>query len=135
MMIGRVDRVGAAAATLRAQTGPGFAVATEAAPAPASIATTAPVGLLALQTQADPVMRDRAARRQGQAMLAALTALQKALLDGQEATAVEHLAALAALAHDAADPALRGVLAAIRLRAAIELAKHGRDTHDMTESG
>ena len=86
-----------------------------------------PIGLLALQEFGSTTERDARARRRGQAMLQSLSGLQLALLD----TAVDlaRLRALAALlpGEEAADPALAEVISAIRLRARVELARHGLD--------
>lgn len=103
-------------------------------PAPAETASVpagelAPValgGMIALQELGDECAEDRAARRRGHALLAALAALQRALLT--EAGDPEPLARLAGLAEQvpaAADPRLREAVAAIVLRARVELAKRG----------
>lgn len=91
-----------------------------AAPAP-------PIGLLALQEAGPVAERDARARRRGQAMLQSLSDLQRALLDG--AVDPARLRALATLlpGEDAADPALAAAISAIRLRARVELARHGLD--------
>jgi len=81
-------------------------------------------GMLALQELPDPALADREARRRGQDILAALAALQRALLGPGGADAGE-LAALATAVPQADDPALRAVVAAITLRARIEAARHG----------
>lgn len=91
----------------------------------AGVAAAAEVGLpgmLALQeVQAEPVA-DREARRHGQAMLAELAALQRSLL-GAGADDLARLERLAAGGPEAEDPSLRAAVAAIRLRARIELAR------------
>ncbi len=86
--------------------------------------------MLALQeAQSEPAhpaaVRDRDARRRGQGLLAALAALQHALL--AEADPVDALRQLAALLDGpaAADPQLEGAVRALSLRAAIELARRG----------
>ncbi len=97
---------------------------TAAAAAPSALAGAA---MLALQeTMADPV-GERAARRQGQDMLAELALLQRGLLsaDGPSPAGLRRLAGLAAAAPQVADPRLRDALAAIRLRAVVELARYG----------
>ena len=82
--------------------------------------------MLSLQ-EADPVLeRDRKARRHGQSILAALAALQRALISGGAGGAA--IAQLSDLLRDlphAADPALASVMSAIRLRAMVELARAG----------
>ncbi len=83
-------------------------------------------GLLALQEAAgeapEAEAQDRAARRQGEATMRDLTALQIALLSGRPAAAAR-LAILASAGPQAADPRLAAVLGAIRLRAEVELAR------------
>ena len=83
--------------------------------------------LLALQAVDDAPERDRAARRHGGAMLAGLAGLQRALLGhgGNPRAVLTELEELAASVPAATDPALAGVLAAIRLRVRVELARHG----------
>lgn len=83
-------------------------------------------GMIALQELGDECLEDRSARRRGHELLAALSALQRALL--AETGNPEPLARLAALADEvpaAADPRLREAVAAIVLRARVELAKRG----------
>ncbi len=83
-------------------------------------------GLLLLQQVEDGPTRDRQARRHGRALLEGLGALQRALLGGEDdPAALDRLAALVAHCPDAADPALRGTLAAVALRARVELARRG----------
>jgi len=101
----------------------------EDAPAAGEAAVAGPAalqGLLALQEAAGEApaaeAQDRAARRQGEAAMRDLTALQVALLSGRPAAAAQ-LAALASAGPQAADPGLAAVLGAIRLRAAVELAR------------
>jgi len=101
----------------------------EDAPAAGEAAVAGPAalhGLLALQEAAGEApgaeAQDRAARHQGDAAMRDLTALQIALLSGRPAAAA-HLAALASAGPQAADPGLAAVLGAIRLRAAVELAR------------
>ncbi len=74
------------------------------------------------------VERDARARRRGDALLRSLRDLQLGLLRGTIDPA--RLRALADLVpgEEAADPALAAALAAIRLRARVELARHGLDT-------
>jgi len=82
-------------------------------------------GLLALQEAGGEAVQDRAARRRGRDVLAELTQLQRALLGGGVSS--EHLSRLAGLLEAmpvASDPALRASLAAIALRAQVELARY-----------
>ena len=69
--------------------------------------------------------RDRRARSHGQALLAALSGLQLALLDDGTGAALETLSRLAGDASPAADPKLQAVLRAIGQRVAVEVAKAG----------
>jgi hypothetical protein len=95
---------------------------------PAVPATMAPIevcGLLTLQDEAAPALRDRAARRDGEVILGALAALRTALLDGGRFDPA-HLRNAIGCMNKPADPALHAVLAAIRLRARVELARHER---------
>jgi hypothetical protein len=95
------------------------------APAASQINAASPAslsGLLALQ-EYDPD-RPRRALRRGQAMLAKLSRLQLAILSTQEdATTLTELADLAAAPAEADDPRLDALLAQVRMRAKIELAK------------
>ena len=128
-----VGRIGGAAPLARVgaragAAGGGFTVRTEGGAAGASVRASVGIGaldgLLALQETMDAEVSDREARRHGQAMLAALAALQRALLaDGGQAEALAHLAGLAAATPLAADPVLRATVGAIALRAQVELAK------------
>lgn len=85
-------------------------------------------GLLALQEQ-QPALepehreRDRRARRQGHAMLAALTDLQRCLTVGDPSAALDRLVGLVRTMPLAADPVLASLLAAIALRARVEIAR------------
>ena len=112
-----------------------FRLPADAAPETAAAAETVALdGLLGLQERAerdgDSGAGDRAARRHGEDMLRELAGLQRALLglrgSAEAAPALERLAALAAAVPAAGDPAMRGVLAAVSLRARIELARHAR---------
>ncbi len=75
------------------------------------------------QTGADGPDADREAKRQGQAMLDALTGLQLAQLGRDPQTALAGLARLASNAPSASDPGLQAVLQAIAARVAVELAR------------
>ncbi len=74
---------------------------------------------------AGPVERDKAAARQGRALLGALAGLQLAVLGKGGVEAHQTLADLARALPQAADPGLADVLRAIAQRAAIELARAG----------
>lgn len=131
-MVG-IRGVGAGAAS-RGAKGPragagGFSLGTApdaSAPAGAQgVAGPSAVGLLALQETAPAAERDARARRRGEAILRELAALQLDLLSGRIDPA--RLQALAGLAEGeaAADPVLAESVAAIALRARIELARLG----------
>ncbi|MGC8524785.1 MAG: flagellar assembly protein FliX [Acidibrevibacterium sp.] len=114
-----------------------FAVSSDAAAETAAPAASAAIGgleaILLLQEAGDEGVADQKARRHGRDLLEELAALQRALLapageSGGEKTVV--LARLAALAEmnpgEARDPALRAAVAAVVLRARVELARHAR---------
>ncbi len=83
-------------------------------------------GMIELQELGDECLEDRAARRRGHELLAALSALQRALLaDTGNPAPLARLAGLAEEIPAASDPRLREVVAAIVLRARVELAKRG----------
>jgi hypothetical protein len=87
-------------------------------------------GMLALQEAEAETVGNRNARRHGLAVLEALRALQYSLL-GASSDAGQEVAALLRLAdttNAVADAALADVLAAIRLRAKIELLRRGVET-------
>jgi hypothetical protein len=91
--------------------------------APAAAPVTGAMPLLAVQEAGDATERDRRARRRGEAMLADLSALQLAVLDGQDPGPIlGRLEALAA-GEAAADPRLADILDEIRLRAKVEAAR------------
>jgi hypothetical protein len=101
-------------------TSPGQAEETGAA---AALAPSG-LGLLGLQEHGDEAGRDAAARRRGDALVEELRALQAALLcDGLDAARLERLAALADAPEEAADSRLREAVAALGLRARVELAR------------
>ena len=100
---------------------------------PAAAAPTAGLdGLLQLQEFEDAATRDRKAKRQGQALLQALTDLQRLLLGGGSLEgarlegALDRLSALVETCPEASDPALAGLVGGILLRARVELARRGR---------
>ncbi len=108
----------------------GFAVASHE-PSVGGAAATAPAaplaGLLQLQEFEDAVTRDRQARRHGHALLRELGELQRLLLgDDKLDDVLGRLATLTEASPEAADPALASTLAAIVLRARVELARRVR---------
>ena len=95
-----------------------------AAEATAPPADVAPVSL-SVMLAAEALDQD-AARRKGQVVLAGLTALQRALLDGgDQAASLDRLASLVADMPQAAEPRLAALLDTIVLRARVELARLG----------
>jgi len=98
----------------------------------ASVSVAAPAfvglhGLLALQEVEAEARPDRAARRRAGAMLAELSAMQRALLGGDASGLSAAIDGLSGLARDgtaALDPRLNAVLRAITMRAEIETARH-----------
>ena len=83
--------------------------------------------ILTLQEYEPGAARDKTAHRRGTAMLDALERLQNSMLGtaGEPTDELAALARLAAMPLDAADPGLAELLAAIRLRAKIELLQRG----------
>lgn len=132
--LGGIERLAGAPAPARigqASSGAGFAVEAGSTPPPATApALSGPAalsGLLALQEAEPAPVRDRDARRRGRAILAALTEMQRALLGaGDSDGTTARLMALLADMPVAEDPALNAILAAIRLRARVELARRQR---------
>jgi hypothetical protein len=120
-----------AASAPRGRTGSTFSVALDA---PATARLAAPEGvaslsaLIGLQSDYEPV-EDREARRHGQDLLAELAGLHRALLG--EASHPELLHTLDRLVATplapARDPRLADAVAAIRLRAMVELARYTTD--------
>ncbi len=109
----------------RPRPGGAFQVAAEQARSEAAggvLAVSMP-SLLALQEEDADAVADREARRHGQAMLAALAALQRGLLGGAGSGALEQAAALARAAPAPADPRLAAVQRAILVRVAVEAAR------------
>ena len=136
-------RASASGFTLPPEAGPAIGAATDVQDAGAS-GDSAPVfaafmeGLLGLQERgamdasSTPAVRDREARRHGQALLSALAELQLALIGGGGGSGTprdglkslsERLSVLASTLPAAADPGLQAVVRAIGLRARIELAR------------
>ena len=104
----------------------GFALPPDEAPAARLAAAEEVAGLSALiglQAETEPVA-DREARRHGQELLTHLAALHRALLEagGGGLDALRGLVAAAPAA--AQDPRLADAVAAIRLRAMVELARY-----------
>ena len=98
---------------------------TTAAPETCSV-SPATDALLSLQEAAYETPRDRLARQHGRRVLDALVDLQRALLTALPGGRpdMDALASLLRAAPVVDDPALGAVLAAIRLRARIELTRH-----------
>jgi hypothetical protein len=91
--------------------------------------------MLSLQGVDPPRERDREARRRGAAMIAALTALQRAMLTGGDTgDALRTLNDAAAADQTADDPALRDILRAIILRSRVEMARRERESGPARES-
>jgi hypothetical protein len=107
--------------------GGGFSVevpAQRASAMPSASGVFALDGMLALQEVGAEIVRDREARRHGQALLKGLAALQHVMLAGGDQDAVlQNLANLAGSCPQAADPGLAGVVQALALRAQVELAR------------
>ncbi len=118
-----------ARAPLRAQGAAGFAVPLDGnVPAQEAAASSGvgAAGMLSLQEQPQPQAGDRPARRRGQDMLDELAALQRDMLTAQGPTPAT-LRRLACLAEDvpvAQTAALAEAVAAIKLRAVVELARY-----------
>ena len=100
---------------------------------PATPALVGLEGLLALQEAEGDAVSDRTTRRHAGAMLAELSAMQRALLQGDAAGLTAAAACLSGLAHQGAaalDPRLAAVMRAITLRAAIEAGRYAaREQH------
>jgi hypothetical protein len=128
-----VERIGPATPAIpgagrQAARGVGFSVPSRPPEAAAGASAPADVvlgGMLALQEAESGTVRDREARRRGEEILAALSRLQRALLDGRrDIAALTQLADLAREVPAAADPALRQAVADVVLRARVELSRH-----------
>jgi hypothetical protein len=98
--------------------------------AASSAVAASPVALdamLALQEAGSQTVQDRQARRHGFAILQALAALQRELLDGDnDAAAIEQLSVLATSCPVATSASLASTIQAVVLRARVELARRGR---------
>jgi hypothetical protein len=127
-----VERIGGTEirpAARRGRSAGGFTLdCTVAQRAGASCPAGAPAaaGLFALQEDSGETPRDRAARRRGGAVLAALSALQAGVLAGDPSAGAGHLAELLDDVPAPETPALATALGAVLLRARIELLRHGR---------
>ena len=128
---GRVRGAGTAASSGTPSAAGGFRVAAEAGGGTAESAV--PVGdampvslgvMLAAEALDRDVGHDRAARRHGLVVLAGLTALQRALLEGGDpAASLDRLGALLDDMPRAVDPRLAALLDAVVLRVRVELAR------------
>ena len=124
----RIERsVGPAAAPPGQRAARGGFRLPDAAPEPAAAPAASAIAASALGQAAwredDRRRRNAKARQRATALLDTLGLLQLALLDGSaDPAALERLAALAQ-GEDAADPALAAILAAVALRARIELVR------------
>ena len=114
----------------KAKAGSGFVVNADRADAASGTSASAPIlhaSMLTLQETATETVGDRDARRHGHAMLEVLAALQRAMLLQADGTdrALGQLAALAEAVPEASTPQLGAIVASIKLRARIELARRG----------
>jgi class II flagellar assembly regulator FliX len=106
-----------------------FRISGDAAPAAqkSRLSTVPAIGLdsmLALQAVDEAAERDRSARKRGNALIAALTDLQRTMLmEADPAAALRALTALTAHHPIADDPGLAGILRAIVLRSRVEIAR------------
>jgi hypothetical protein len=105
----------------------------EAAAAPsqnARLSTIGSIGLesmLALQTVDEADERNRAARKRGNALIGALTKLQRAMLGAEDPSlALRALNVLASDGPEADDPQLGAILRAIVVRSRVEVARRAR---------
>ena len=109
-----------------------FSVGDQAEPlvrnAPVSMAPSLGLeSLLALQSVNEAIERDRATRRRGMAMVAALSDLQRAMLAREDPSlALRSLSELAAGDLSAGDAELGAILRAIVLRSRVEVARRAR---------
>ncbi len=130
MVVVGVTRSGISGPAPRSKAGEGRSFGVKAYRAAQSDATVATPGvavasLLALQESESGLQQDREARQHGEAVMDELTELQRALL-GEDGPDLDRLTLLVARPVTVSDPALAGVLRAVRLRAGIELARRGR---------
>jgi hypothetical protein len=121
-------RAAASARAIRGARGAGFRLHAADSQAPAT-AAAGPVGgvtLLGVQEAGAAAERDARGRKRAAQMLDELTRLQAELLAGRaDPAALERLASLAT-GEAPDDPVLAETLAAVSLRARIELARRGR---------
>ncbi|MBX9749657.1 MAG: flagellar assembly protein FliX [Roseococcus sp.] len=111
-------------ATPRRAASSGFALpGASAREAGATEAIASHLNMLGLQGEWSASERDAAAARRGDAVLRELAALQLGLLEGRLDSARLNRLALLAEGELGADPALQEIIAAISLRARIELAR------------
>lgn len=121
---GRTSRAGAAQGRFRLPSEQAAGAASETREAAAAEGVTIAASLIALQETMLAAERDREARARAEAMIEELVHLQRAMLGGR--LAPERLAELAALADRpglAADGRLAEIVAAVSLRAKVELAR------------
>jgi hypothetical protein len=106
-----------------------FTMDEAAAPSPQNtrLSTIGSIGLesmLALQTVDEADERNRSARKRGNALIGALTRLQRAMLSAEDpSSALRALNVLASEDPDACDPQLGAILRAIVLRSRVEVAR------------
>ena len=96
---------------------------------PSSVAGIGLDSMLALQAVDEAVERDRAARKRGSAIIAALTNLQRTMLAAEDPSMA--LRAMTELTSDtpaADDPGLAAILRAVVLRSRVEIARRERPT-------
>ena len=107
----------------------GFAVPDGSPVSDAPVGVAAPVGfagLVGLQEAPDDNAREEPARRHAGALLAELAALQRALLAGGDpSTVLGRLDTMLDVTPATGSPALLTLIAAVRLRARVELARRG----------
>ncbi len=95
----------------------------EAAEAAAPPAAVSSIPLAGIEASPQEPADDAAAARHGDAMLKAMSDLQRAMLEGAGNEACQTLAKLAQSMPGATDPALQEVLQSVAVRAAVELAR------------
>jgi len=94
---------------------------------PSSVAGIGLDSMLTLQAVDEAVERDRAARKRGSAIMAALTRLQRSLLGEEDpSVALRAMHELISGAPVADDPGLAAILRAVVLRSRIEIARRER---------
>ena len=125
--VGRVGGAGRIGAP-RARPGQGGFRLPDSVAAPPPVTPPAELpGLLALQEAEGDWVRDRPARRHAQAVLDELAALQRALLSGApDPGTLARLANLTRALPQAVDARLAGVVRALAVRCAVELARRDR---------